>query len=154
MTEVMGTRSGAIEREWGDGLRMFRLGVGEWEKIDEICKLGPGEMLARLGAFVAARRAYPGVPLLDLALAGGLGSWRRLDVRTVLLQGLIGGGGCNPTEAAKLVKELEDERPAFENVPLAFDIVQAAVIGPEGEPLGKSPGETEDPLSPRSPTEG
>lgn len=154
MTEVTGTRWGAIEREWGDGLRTFRLGVGEWEKIDEICKLGPPEMLPRLGAFVAAKRAYPNVSLLDLALAGGLGTWRRLDVHTVLLQGLIGGGGCTPTEAAKLVRELEDERPAFENVPLAFEIVMAATIGPEGEPLGKSPGETEDPLSPRSPTDG
>ncbi len=132
-------RDGAILRPWGDGDRAFRLGIGEWRKVQEKCDAGPPELLARLGAIQAAKRAFPDQKVFDLALAGGLGAWRVDDVREVLLQGLI-GGGMSPTEAAGLVRELIDERPLFENVSLAFEVVLASVMGPDDEPLGKSRG--------------
>ena len=42
------SRAGELIREWGDGERVFRLGIGEWRKIQETCDAGPGEIAARL----------------------------------------------------------------------------------------------------------
>lgn len=152
MSDSSGSRAGEIVRAWGDEDRTFRLGIGEWRKVQEKCDAGPPELARRLGGFVAAKRQFPRAPLLDLAVSGGLGAWNIDDVREPLLQGLI-GGGLNPTEAGRLVRDLFDGRPLFESVPLALEVVLAGIIGPEDEPLGKSPGEAGPPPDLTSPAE-
>jgi hypothetical protein len=144
---VKGTRTGEIVTEWGDEDRTFRLGIGQWRKLQEKLDVGPGELARRLGGLLEFRRRFPKASIVELLLLGGAGDWRVDDVREVLMQGLV-GGGLNPTEAGRLVRDLHDERPLLENVPLAFEIVLASFIGPEDEPLGKPQGEAEANPSP------
>jgi hypothetical protein len=118
----------------------FRLGIGEWRKIQETCDAGPGEIAQRLAAWAAVQRAMPKADFIDVMAAGGVGRWRVDDVREVLFRGLT-GGGKEPTLAGRLVRELHDERPLMENLALALEIVLASLAGPEDEPVGESVGE-------------
>lgn len=133
---------GAIVRDFAGAERTFRLGVGEWRKIQNRCDCGPPELVHRLGAITAAKATNPQFSALQLAVLGMGGTWRVDDAREVILQGLI-GGGLSPTDAGKLVGDYFDRRFPFEHVPLAFEIVCAAAFGPEDDPLGKSRGATE-----------
>jgi hypothetical protein len=134
------SRSGEIVRAWGDADRTFRLGIGEWRKIQETCDAGPGEIAARLAAWVALRQANPRAGFLQLLAAGGVGAWRIDDVREPLLRGLV-GGGLNPTEAASVVRELHDDRPLMENLDLALAVVLASLVGAGDETVGEAEGE-------------
>jgi hypothetical protein len=136
------SRSGEIVRQWGDAERTFRLGIGEWRKIQETCDAGPAEIAARLAKWAAMRQRAPAVGFLDLLAAGGLGNWRVDDVREPLYRGLI-GGGMSPTAAGFLMRDLFDERPLTENVALALEIVLASLVGPEDEPVGEQDGEAQ-----------
>lgn len=124
------SRHGDITLEFGGEERVFRLAIGQWRKIQETCDAGPAELLARLGpAFVATRQGLKFDQILALNL---LGTWRVEDVRQPILQGLLGANMPGP-EALKLVREWVDERPLLECVGVAYQIVLAAVIGPEDE---------------------
>lgn len=75
---------------------------------------------------------------------GLLGLVRRLnddsrinDYREPIRLGLIGGGE-KPAIALRLVQRYVDSRPAMESVPLARSIVMAALVGVEGDDVGKS----------------
>jgi len=131
------SRGGEIVRQWGDADRTFRLGIGEWRKVQETCDAGPGEIAARLAAWAAVRQANPQAGLLHMLAAGGVGAWRVDDVREVLYRALI-GGGLNPTEAGKLLRDLHDERPLLENIDLALAVVLASLVGAEDEPPGEA----------------
>lgn len=133
-------RAGELVRAWGDQDRTFRLGIGEWRKVQETCDAGPGEIAARLSTWAAMRQRNPQATFFDLLAAGGMGAWRVDDIREPLYRGLI-GGGMEPTEAGRLVRELHDERPLLENVDLALAVVLASLVGPEDEPLGEPKGE-------------
>jgi len=148
------SRSGELVREWGDAERTFRLGIGEWRKIQETCDAGPGEIAARLSAWAAVRQRNTGASFLDLLAGGAAGKWRVDDVREPLYRGLI-GGGMNPTEAGRLLRDLHDERPMMENIDLALAVVLASLVGHEDEPAGEPEGEpqTTTSVSPVSPEE-
>ena len=134
------SRSGEVVRAWGDADRTFRLGIGEWRKVQETCDAGPGEIASRLGAWAAVRQRQPNAQLLEVLVAGGIGKWRIDDIRAPLYWGLI-GGGLSPTAAGLLVRDLHDERPLMENLDLALAVVLASLVGAEDEPVGEPEGE-------------
>jgi hypothetical protein len=134
------SRGATLVKQWGSEERTFRLGIGEWRKIQETCDAGPGEIAQRIAAWAAVRRAMPNAGLIDLLAAGGAGRWRVDDIREVLYRGLI-GGGTEPTLAGRIVRELHDERPLLENLALALEIVLVSLSGPEDEPVGETVGE-------------
>lgn len=134
------SRSGEIVRPWGGADRTFRLGIGEWRKIQETCDAGPGEIAARLSAWTALRQANPKASFLDLLAGGGAGRWRVDDVREPLYHGLI-GGGLTPTEAGRIVRDLHDSRPLMENLDLALAVVLASLVGAGDETVGEPDGE-------------
>lgn len=132
------SRSGEITLPWGDAERTFRLGIAEWEKVEEKCGVGPPEILNRLAPLFAATEAD--LSLHQALISGYAGTWRVHDVREPLYQGLI-GGGLKPTEAGRIVRQLVDERELIESVCLAYQVVRASLIGPPEEPLGEPEGE-------------
>jgi hypothetical protein len=134
------SRSGEYVRLWGDQERTFRLGIGEWRKVQETCDAGPAEIAARLSTYPAARKRLPNAGFLDLLAGGALGGWRIDDIREPIYRGLI-GGGMDPTSAGRLMRELHDERPLVENIDLALAIVLASMLGPGDEPVGEPEGE-------------
>ena len=134
------SRSGEVVRLWGSEERTFRLGIGEWRKVQETCDAGPAEIAARLAAWASARKRHPTATFLDLLAAGALGNWRVDDIREPIFRGLV-GGGMDPTSAGRLVRDLHDERPLMENVDLALEIVLVSMIGPKDEPVGEPEGE-------------
>ncbi len=140
------SRSGEISLDFGDGNYEFRLGMGQWRKIQEACDAGPPELLARMAPpFEAMRR---GVKAPDLISAGLLGRWRIDDIRAPLFQGLL-GGGMEPAKAAKLIRDWVDERPLLEALPVAYKVVHASFTGAEDEDAsGGALGETVPHLSP------
>ena len=90
--------------------------------------------------WAAVKQANPKAGLLQILTAGGGGSWRVDDVREVLYRGLI-GGGLDPTAAGRLMRDLHDERPLMENLPLALEVVLASLVGVEDEAVGEPQGE-------------
>lgn len=136
------SRGGELTQLWGDAERTFRLGIGDWRKVQETCDAGPAEIAARLSMWVSMRRRNPTVPFIDLIAAGGLGSWRVDDVREPIYRGLI-GGGMDPTSAGRLMIELHDSRPLTENIDLALAIVLASLVGADDETVGEPQGEGE-----------
>ena len=124
------SRSGEITLDFADEERAFRLAIGQWRKVQEKCDAGPAELLARLSPMYAAKSA--GLSLAQIMANGLMGSWRVDDVREVILQGLLGANMAAP-EALKLVKEWVEDRPLFENVTVAYEIVLASIIGTEDE---------------------
>jgi hypothetical protein len=133
-------RAGEVVRLWGDADRTFRLGIGEWRKIQETCDAGPAEIAGRLASWSAARKRAPAATFLDMLAAGALGAWRVDDIREVIFRALI-GGGLDPTSAGRLIRDFHDERPMLENIDLALEIVLASLLGPGDEPVGESEGE-------------
>jgi hypothetical protein len=130
------SRAGEITLEFAGEARVFRLALGEWRKVQEKCDAGPAELLARLAPMFAARRQQ--LNMAQIMGNGLLGTWRVDDVREVILQGLLGGGTSGP-QAFELVKAWVDERPIFESVEIAYQVVLASVFGVEDEkPVGES----------------
>lgn len=138
------SRSGEITLAWGDAYRTFRLGIREWEKVQEKCDAGPAEILGRLAPIFAATEQ--GLTLGQIIAAGYLGRWRVQDVREPLYRGLI-GGGMEPTAAGALIRELVDERPLIEPVCIAYQVVHASIVGADDEPVGEPPGAIRDPAT-------
>ena len=133
-------RSADIWLSFGTEERAFRLGIGEWRRVQERCDAGPGELLGRLAPMFEAVR-------LDLqfeqaAAAGVLGRWRVDDVRAPILEGLI-GGGMKPAAAAELVRTWVDDRPLIETVPVAYKAVLASFVGAPDEEAAGAPAEGE-----------
>jgi hypothetical protein len=141
------SRSGEIALEFGGEERTFRLGIGQWRKVQEACDAGPAELLARLSpAFTAAQQ---GIKFDQIVALGFLGNWRLDDVREPILQGLLGANMAAP-DALKLVKTWVDERPLIESVGIAYRIVLGSVIGTEDEDAAGESEAVEEgsPLSP------
>ena len=136
----MSGRGGEIVRLWGDAEITFRLTIGGWRNVQEKCDAGPGEIVARVAPLPAVRKRNPKATMLDIIMAGGLGSWRVDDIREPLYRGLI-GGGLDPTAAGRLMRDLHDERPLMENLDLALAVVLASLVGPGDEPVGEFSGE-------------
>lgn len=124
------SRGGEVSLEFAGELRTFRLAIGQWRKVQETCDAGPAELLARLApAFAAGQQ---GLTFEQVVTHGLLGRWRLDDVREPILQGLVGGNMPLP-QATKLVQEWVDERPLFESVAIAYQVVMASIVGASDE---------------------
>lgn len=132
------SRHGEIRLPFGDQERTFRLGIGQWVRVQEKCDAGPEQIAARLGVGVLALEQKLGIQ--KAALAGVVGAWRLHDVREVIYQGLLGGDpDLSPIEAGKLMLDLVDQRPLRQNLSLAFAIVMVSLDGVPEDPV--APGE-------------
>lgn len=123
--------------------RRFRLTVPWLEKVERDCDAGPGviaQALSRAVQLLALREQGP-VDAMALVSAG-LGDWRASYIRRPIFWGLVGGGLAEET-AAKLVREMIDERGfigLLEYANLAFRVITGAQDGPEDDPPGESEG--------------
>lgn len=125
------SRDASHTADFGDDTYRFRLGWGEWAKLQEACDIGPYALLDRLAS----------------------GRWRVEDIREVIRYGLI-GGGMEPGKALKMIREYVEARPPMECWQLAVDIATAGVIGaPEEEVEKKAAAASQEGETPRSPTE-
>lgn len=107
------SRNADVMIEWGGGQTLFRLGIGELEKLDDALDCGPAHLLEKIRT----------------------GTWRVKDLRETLRWGLI-GGGLTPPEAAKQLALYFDGRPLMEAVLPAQAILIAVLAGAPDEPVG------------------
>jgi len=111
----------SIELPFGDGKTRFRLGIGEWAELQDKCDAGLVAIMDRL----EARK------------------WRVEDVRETIRLGLI-GGGLAPIRALAKIARYVDGQPLADNVPIAYAILAAAIIGVPEDPVGKNRPEGSD----------
>ena len=107
-------RDARIELDWADGTYSFRLGWGEFGKLQEACDAGPFVILDRLQS----------------------GAWRVEDISGVIRLGLI-GAGMEPPKALKLTRAYVEARPPAENLMVAQAVLSAGLVGAPDEPPGK-----------------
>lgn len=109
------SRDGSIELTFHDGEEyVFRLAWGQFIRLQEERKCGP---------FNVAERLHGPDWLVD-------------DIGAVIRLGFI-GGGLDPIKAKKMVREYVENDAPTRSLALARDIIAAAVIPPEEEPLEK-----------------
>jgi tail tube GTA-gp10-like protein len=109
--------NGEIALAWADGEHKFNIAkIGQILELEEKCGCGVAEIYSRI------REAR----------------WRFNDLRETIRLGLI-GAGIDPNRALILTKRYVDERPWAENVQVALAILLAAMIGVQGDPVGKKP---------------
>ena len=110
----LGTRRQDVTLQFADGEYRFKLGIGEFERLQELCDAGPPLILERLSN----------------------NRWMVADVVETIRMGLE-GGGTPPAIVVGLVNRYVKDRPLGENVQLAQIILLAGVMGVEDEPLKK-----------------
>lgn len=127
------SRHGEIAFLWGDedgpgenGEYMFRIGIAEWEKLDERFEVGPFELLRRVST----------------------GTWKVKYPREIIRLGLLAGGSIKTASGApddarvnRLVREYVDNRPLLQSVATAARILEAALYGPVEDLIPKSQAE-------------
>lgn len=114
---------------WADGDHVFRLALDQLLELQDKTDAGPMELMVRL----RGQR------------------WRVQDLRETIRLGLI-GGGRSPAEAMVLVRRYVDGRPLLESVPVALEIIVAALTMPEDAGGGKVAAEMETGASPPPPS--
>lgn len=102
---------------WVQGEHDFALNIGELRALQKNCDAGPELILTRLNA----------------------GSWLVDDIFEVLRLGLIGAGMANK-DAGPLVRKAFDEAPIFNLKSPAYEVLAAALIGDEDDPVGEVEG--------------
>lgn len=115
------SRDASITLDFAGEERVFRLSIGRWRVVQEKCDAGPSELLRRY--------------LTD--------SWRVDDLREVLRQGLIGGGGPNADvgKIDALLRREFDDLPLLPFVPVCQAIVMASLVGaPDEDEIAKDAG--------------
>lgn len=123
------SRTAKVKLEWADGEYDFQMGIGELIELQE---------KTRRVKNAAGDYEYFGPMQLFEMLKGG--QWLVADVKEPIRIGLI-GAGMKPVEALRLVKRYVDDVPDWTlNCEVAANVVAAAVLGWEIEPLGKSLG--------------
>lgn len=95
-----------IERDFGDGRYTFALPYHLVVELEKLRDCGPMVLLNRLQT----------------------NTWSIEDIKAVIRLGLI-GGGTDPLAALKLVRVYVEQRPALENLPLAFMILAKGITG-------------------------
>ena len=119
---------GFVTLTWADGEYTFRLAWGAWAEIQEKCDCGPAELLDR----ILVKR------------------WRANDLFEVIRLGLI-GGGMSATDALIKARRYVQDRPLLESVPVAIQIVTAALLGPQDDAVqAGEPSATKDPATGKS----
>lgn len=147
------SRSAEVTLPFGGEERKFRLALGQLRALQEKCDAGPAEIARRLGGYIrfgalrqqAAALGRVGPSMID-GLVSGLGEWRVDDVRETIFQGLL-GAKVDHAKATRLVIDNVDGYPLTENIPIAFAILSAVLVGAEDEDAaGERPaGEAERP---------
>lgn len=128
--KVAGNRSTRIVRFLGDAEHAFCIGkIAHAEELQENLGAGPFEIYQRIATY----------------------TWKVRDIPEVLRIALI-GGGMEPQKAASLIGRYVTaaDVPMGQHAALAEEVMRAAVIGIEDEPLKKDQGEgtTTEPPSP------
>lgn len=105
----------SVTFDWADDTYTFKLGLKQLRELQEACDAGPEVIRDRIA------EAKPNA----------------LDLHEVMRLGLI-GGGMPAANALKLVRKYVDEVPRAENYLPAFTILNASIVGPPDDPVGKS----------------
>jgi hypothetical protein len=105
------SRHAEIVRDFGDGTYRFRLGLGQLRELEE--------------------KRNAAAPAIFMRVSTG--SFWTEDMRETIRLGLIGGEDVTPVQALKLVQRYVDDRPLFEWMQLATEILHAALIGPPAD---------------------
>lgn len=105
-----------IDIEWPGGTHAFRLRLGEIEAVQTATGCGPEFLLS----------------------AFRLGAWKADWLEAILKFGLVGGGVDRP-EAVRIVRATLDRGFGLALYkPACIAILEAALYGPEDDPVGKS----------------
>lgn len=115
---------------WVQGEHDFALNIGELRALQKNCDAGPETILTRLQ----------------------MGSWFVDDIFEVLRLGLI-GAGMDASDAGPLVRKAFDQSSAFSLKLPAHEVLAAALIGEDDDPVGEQAGvkpETDSGSSPDS----
>lgn len=122
----------AIELKFGNGDYRFWLSMREILQLERECDKSVLQMHEEMGHSLGI---VPGTEMPQF-LGGGLS--RYADIRATIRLGLIGGnaGRCDgedikmtPLSARELVETYVDGRPISETLPVAWAILNAAVMG-------------------------
>jgi hypothetical protein len=131
------SRRAEVRLQLGPRKYLFRLGLGELERVQDETGAGPFEVYARLAA--AQLAIATGLHLFDGMLVAAGCKLGPKDAPQVVYNGLI-GGGLAPDEALALTETWIVKRPLAEQVPVAHAVIMAAIIGVKDEPLGEGVG--------------
>lgn len=110
-----------IVREYGGEARTFALPYRTLAQLEKEVDCGPLYLLA---TFSASRS-----PSADPAMAR---AFRLPNVRQVLFFALI-GGGMTTRDAKELLAFYFEQRPLDESLPLAIEVLTAAIFGTQGQ---------------------
>lgn len=113
----------AIELDFGDGRYRFWLPMARIIEIERLC--GDKSILLMHEEMSLALRQFPGDEAVSFA---GGGAARIRDVFEVIRCGAI-GGGLSPIDAKQLADNYVDGRPIAETLPVAWAILNAAIMG-------------------------
>jgi hypothetical protein len=129
---------GSVKIVWGGEERRFRLAIGQLRELQETINRNRGE--------------HPIGPwsLLQLVMKGD--AWPD-DLREVLRLGLIGGGAKSHLVPGLLKRYFEEQPLLWASVP-CLQILKAALIGDESDPVTakKNDSETTETMSSNSPS--
>lgn len=104
---------------WVGGEHEFALHIGQLRALQDNTQAGPEQLLRRMAS----------------------GDWRIDDLVETIRLGLI-GGGLPSGEAGPLVMRLFQQHPIIEFKSTAYQILGAALVGVEDDPVGEPQGAT------------
>lgn len=146
------SRDAFLSRRFAGKLRGFRLGLDQWEKVDEARRFGPAGGAVLFKRTALALEALAAQDLVALARIDHRELARPADLREVILWGLVGDGMTLP-DADALVAKWVDDRPLMENLDLAYALCMATLVQVEDDKVGE-PGAGEGTESPTSLADG
>ena len=111
-----------VTLNWVGGEHEFALPIGQLRAVQQNTNAGPEELLQRMAR----------------------GAWRVDDLIEVIRQGLI-GGGMKASEAGPMILKLFDQHPLAQFREVAYQILAAALVGVEDDPVGEPEGVTPPP---------
>lgn len=107
--------NGQLELNWADGTYQFNIAKIKCVlELEEKCDAGVAQIFKRI---------------MD-------GTWKINDIRETLRLGLI-GGGMVPDKAMRLISRYCDDRPWQESLQPAIAVLLAAMVGVQGDEVGK-----------------
>ena len=101
---------------WPGGEHPFRLALAQLEGLQQKCDAGPEWLLMKMRS----------------------GQWAATDLFEVLRFGLI-GGGMQPVDALKAVRDTFDRHPLILFKVPAMEVLMASLYGPPDDAVGKEP---------------